>query len=241
MKQKSSLNKIPVYYIRMEYNCQSLIYGGYCGQEWSSIPNCDTKIFNAVTSADVHRRKIAPLDEIKRSRSGVRPFTLTEKCVWHSHLHIWKKIKRHPLKCGIVAEHDALPNREKFKSLSVEYLKERAYDESLHCRGYIPLSFNDTNQHHLRMHMANAYFITDKWIDRAEKFIVRVYKNLIDVNTDGFIASLSKKMQREYFENNIDLEDMWVVWPTDIMYSIKTIEHSIRNENEEIDIPGLRW
>lgn len=225
----------------METNCQSLIYGSFCGKRWAAASNCETFYFDAITSVDYHRRRQLNFAKQKVSRNGKRPFTFTEKAVWESHYRVWQRIKEHPAQCGIVAEHDADPIIAKLEKLSIDFLKKEAYNKELLRDGYIPLSFNNVKSHKHRMHPANAYFITSEWVDKAIDHIDQSYNNSIDCNTDGFIFDVSAKSLRKYHKRKLDIENIWVVNPVDIMYSITTIEHPKRNNDEEIDIPGLRW
>lgn len=238
MKQNISSPKTDVYYIHLENNMQSLLYGGYVGEKWKSFKNLETYFFPGISPPDFYRRSILKYAPLKKSIKSTRPFTITEKCVWESHFAIWKLLKHSNAIGAIVAEHDAMP-LDVISKFSLQDFYDKAYDKTKYRGGYIPLSFTDSRYIGKRVQPANCYFVTKKFVEGAERYIDK-HEKKISVNTDGWLHFMNNTMMSRNNLREIDIEDMWLARPIDMLYNQKTIVHA-GSDDEEIDIPSLRW
>lgn len=208
-----------IHMIVMSKHPISQMYSRITIPSWEKL-NYKVISFEAVTPKDLYKK--TKLDfAMKESKSGVRPFTGTEKAVWYSHFELWClcATKHTPI---VIIEHDSL-------------LKKELPDFKGH--GYKLLSYMDRDFGPKGKALAagSGYYITP---ELAHRLIARAVASEIDQNSDGFIASVcnikKQHQMRDYFyieQINID--------------GLNTIDHKNPNRNyvgldyEEIDIPSI--
>jgi hypothetical protein len=165
-----------IWMIRIKDNKASEAYSSLCLNSWKNA-KLTVNMFDAITPETMPED--GPLNfGIKRSVSGKRPFTETEKAVWYSHFNLWKDCTRksNPM---LVIEHDAMLLKDPKHAF---LLSERFPIVCLsHCGILSPSPQKRWN----RPSPGCAYIITP-WM---AKRLVRDIPNEIDCNSDGYLAN----------------------------------------------------
>jgi len=192
------------YMIQMSDNPVSQMYRRSVLKSWKKY-NESFVDFEAVTPKDLVYRNELKFG-IKKSKSGKRDFTLTEKAVWYSHFDLWCLSIRKRRKI-LVIEHDSklvkpLPDLSKegykFLSFNKGKLKNRVTSTSKHTGSYRSLT------------PGSGYYIVPAV---AERLVANAVANTININSDGFIATIlnfkaQKKMDDYYYIEQINFDGL---------------------------------
>lgn len=125
----------------------------------------------------------------RRDYVGVM-FTVSEKCVWHSHYYLWKKCYEENLPM-IVCEHD------------IEIVKEipsRLFDLPIACLAHNPPDIHRDNTTSLA---GGAYFLSPQ----VAKLMLSANESDINRNSDGWIWEHCRKYGEKHYDKCRHIKD----------------------------------